>query len=306
MGREGDDVARDSQFERDLSWYTLFDQINDSKQRKQWYDSVAIAYQWARPSYSQEMIDQALMQTCFRDCAPQDFSLLEIGCGPAKATIDFAKYGINIIAMDPSPAACQVACEVCGAYEHVEIVESTFEDYELGAQAGSFDVVLAATSFHWIDPAIAVRKAAQALKPDGSLILLWATPPQPSKAVSDALQPIFEKHHQQKLGQDLYESRAQYQKNFELFADKIYQAGFFARTPLDMDTIHGRYGIEQYLALLSTLSGYIQLPSAQRTALLQEIGQELKALGHSEFPTTHWMAAQVAPLRADLPRTLET
>ena len=85
-------MAKDSQSQNDaLSWYTLFDQIYDSNRRKQWYDSVAIAYQWARPSYSKEMIDRALMQTRLKDCNPQDFSQLAIGCGPAKATLDLAK-----------------------------------------------------------------------------------------------------------------------------------------------------------------------------------------------------------------------
>ena len=138
-------MAQDSQFEKDLSWYTFFDQIYDSNQRKQWYDSVAIAYQWARPSYSKEMINRSLMQTRLKGCNPQDFSLLEIGCGPAKATLDLAKYGIKIVAIEPSPSACQIARDVCANYEQVEIVESTFEDYELGEYAQSFDAVFAAT-----------------------------------------------------------------------------------------------------------------------------------------------------------------
>ena len=49
----------------------------------------------------------------------------------------------------------------------VEVVTAAFEDWPLPAEP--FDLVLAATAFHWIDPAVRVAKAADALRPGGWL-----------------------------------------------------------------------------------------------------------------------------------------
>lgn len=52
-------------------------------------------------------------------------------------------------------------------FPEVEVVAAAFEDWPLPAEP--FDLVLAATAFHWIDPAVRVVKAAAALRPGGAL-----------------------------------------------------------------------------------------------------------------------------------------
>jgi len=50
---------------------------------------------------------------------------------------------------------------------------SSFEEWEPGGRL--FDLVIAATSFHWVDPAIAYVKSAAVLKPNGSIAVFWNT-----------------------------------------------------------------------------------------------------------------------------------
>jgi SAM-dependent methyltransferase len=52
-------------------------------------------------------------------------------------------------------------------FPQVQVVTAAFEDWPLPAEP--FDVVLAATAFHWIDPVVRVTKAADALRPGGAL-----------------------------------------------------------------------------------------------------------------------------------------
>ena len=55
-------------------------------------------------------------------------------------------------------------------YPEARVFASSFEKWPLEQEA--FDLVVSATAFHWVDPAIRYRKSAQALRPAGSLALL--------------------------------------------------------------------------------------------------------------------------------------
>jgi tRNA G46 methylase TrmB len=61
----------------------------DLEQRKNWYSPAAEAYNKARPIYPQDLIRQVV------DVAQLSSSskILEVGCGPATATVAFAQLG---------------------------------------------------------------------------------------------------------------------------------------------------------------------------------------------------------------------
>ncbi|MGB3692437.1 MAG: class I SAM-dependent methyltransferase [Spirulinaceae cyanobacterium] len=157
------------------------------EQKRAWYGGVAEAYDKTRPAYPPQLINRAIELTLL----PDDAKILEIGCGPGTATKDFAKRGYSLVAVEPSPKACQLARQNCLNYPQVEIINTTFEEYPLQPQ--TFAAVLAATSFHWVSPEIVYQKAATALKAGGFLILLWNTPPQPSQEIyQQFLQSIYQ------------------------------------------------------------------------------------------------------------------
>jgi SAM-dependent methyltransferase len=52
----------------------------------------------------------------------------------------------------------------------VQIVNADFDPWPLPAER--FDLVVAATSFHWLDPAARVAKSAHALRPGGALAVI--------------------------------------------------------------------------------------------------------------------------------------
>ena len=78
-----------------------------------------------------------------------------------------------MVGLEPSQDACQLAQLNCAAYPQVKVINTTFEEWELGSN--KFNAVLAATSFHWITPEIRYQKSAEALQDNGYLILLWNT-----------------------------------------------------------------------------------------------------------------------------------
>ena len=276
------------------TWYNDFDKNFGPEERMRWYSQAAKAYRWARPCYPDALIDDVIQQAGLK----AGESVLEMGCGPGIATEAFARRGFAMQCVEPSPAACELARQTCADYADVVVTNSTFEDFPLAGR--QFDAVLAATSFHWVSPAIACKKSADALKPGGSLILLWATPPQPSEVLSSYLQPIYEKY--QLADKIRYQLRYQayYQENFEKFVRVLGDSGYFAYTSVDIAQHHSTYSIEKYIALLSTLSDYIALPSETQQQLLTELAARLAdRCGDEPLLLTHWFAAQAAPLIAD-------
>lgn len=313
------------------TWYEQFDKNHSPEQRRLWYNDAAKAYRWARPQYPEAIIDRVLKKAGLRghnldqtlgqgfsqkpgssNQTTEPSSILEIGCGPGIATAALAKRGFCIQAVEPSAVACAIARERCQAYPQVSIHNSTFEDYPLEkaplkdsplngpSEQQTFDAVLAATSFHWVSPEVACTKSAAALKPGGSLILLWATPPQPTDEVCNHLQAVYESFDLSELGkQQQQRTQAYYQQNFERFAHTVADSGLFPLTTVDVETHHSTYSAEKYLALLSTLSPYIALEATLRTNLFEALDQALTNwLGQTNTDTlemTHWFADHVAP-----------
>ncbi|MEV6848795.1 class I SAM-dependent methyltransferase [Actinoplanes sp. NPDC051411] len=93
--------------------------------------------------------------------------VLEIGCGTGQATLPLAELGCTIVAMDLSPDMAAVARRNLAEFPNVTVVASAFEDWPPPAEP--FDAVLSATAFHWIDPNVRMRKAADLLRPGGTL-----------------------------------------------------------------------------------------------------------------------------------------
>lgn len=285
-------------------WYESFDETHGSEQRREWYSEAAIAYRWARPQYPDALVEKVWQQANLS----KQSSMLEIGCGPGIATAAFAAKGLSIVAIEPSSAACELARKSCRennspnlerSSQRVTIINSTFEDYPLAHQ--KFDAILAATSFHWIPPKIACKKSAAALKPGGSLILLWATPPQPSEEICQYLSPVYEQYGLSELGKEQHRPQDHYQGSFEIFAKAVNESGFFQTTSVNMQKHQTIYSIEKYLALLSTLSHYIALEEQLRNDLFVTMGEQLaEKLETGALTATHWFANQVAPLKPPL------
>jgi hypothetical protein len=99
------------------------------------------------------------------------------------------------------------------------------------------------------------------------------------------------------MGQEHGRTEAYYQSNFEMFSEQVNSSGFFQSSSVSIQSCQSIYSIEKYLALLSTLSGYIALEPQTRENLLIDLGDRLaERLETGALTTTHWFASQVAPV----------
>lgn len=258
----------------------------DLEARRSWYSAAAAAYDRVRPRYPVDLIESAI------DLAqlPPAAKILEIGCGPGIATVEFARRGFSIICVEPSLEMCQLARQNCAQYPNVEIQNTSFEEWDL--QAKSFDAVLAATSFHWIPPQIACPKAAAALRDNCPLILLWNVVPSPRYEVCQLLKKVYQKYVPS-LGN--YASTEQERLNLQAIDKTVIDSGYFQASISDEVVCNITYTTDDYLMLLSTLSPYIAIEQDVRNALFVGLRSKIERDLGGAIELEHLCTFQIVP-----------
>lgn len=112
------------------------------------FNQVPELYDRARPGYTEAVFDDLSRRTGITP----GFRVLEIGCGTRQATIPLAERGCHGTAVELGPDTAAFATHKLARHPHVQVVNAAFETWPLPDEP--FDMVLAATAFHWIDPAI--------------------------------------------------------------------------------------------------------------------------------------------------------
>jgi SAM-dependent methyltransferase len=249
-------------FEQIQNTYKNYRDDYSLEQRKNWYSNVADAYNRTRPQYPQQLINRTVELANLSE----NTKILEIGCGPGTATTEFAKLGFSMVCLEPSKEACNLARQNCAGFPDVEIINTTFEEWEL--PINTFDCVLAATSFHWVSPQAGYPKLDRALNDDGNLILLWNKEPQPSYEVYQILDEVYQR---QVPSLSRYEDRATHEKILWELGENAIKSGLFKDLVFEMIECDRTYTIDDYLTLLSTLSPYIALDSQKRDTLFNDL-----------------------------------
>jgi len=126
------------------------------------FDSVARLYEATRPGYPVELVEFVAVTAGIGPGSP----VLEVGCGTGQLTEALVPLGCALTAIDLGASMIEVARErVPGGGVTFQAV--AFEDFDAGP--GSFDLVISAAAFHWIDPEVRFRQAARLLRPGGWL-----------------------------------------------------------------------------------------------------------------------------------------
>jgi SAM-dependent methyltransferase len=140
--------------------------MNNSNQLKQTFDEVAVLYNESRPRYPAELITTLVDLADLKSNA----KLLEIGAGTGQATKPLAELGFDITAVELGFSLAEVARHELAAYSNVQVVNDSFEYIDLPPE--SFDLVYAATAFHWIEAQVKFTKPHDLLKPNGYLAII--------------------------------------------------------------------------------------------------------------------------------------
>ena len=150
------------------------------------FGEAAELYDRARAGYPEQLVDDVLHHT---PGAGSFARAVEVGAGTGKATVAFAARGIEIVALEPSAEMAAVARRHCGRFPQVRIEVTSFEDWPV--EANAFDLVFSAQAWHWVRPDVRYRKAAEALRPGGTLALFWHRTRWSGEALRDELEQLY-------------------------------------------------------------------------------------------------------------------
>jgi SAM-dependent methyltransferase len=251
------------------------------------FDSAADRYDHARPDYPDDLYAELIRVTELRAGA----RVLEIGCATGKATRPLAGHGVDITCLELGGDLVAAARHNLAALDNVEVVHADFETWE-PAPDTRFDLIFAATAWHWLDPAIRLRKAADLLRPGGHLAYWGATHvfPEGGDPFFREIQEIYEE-----IGEGV-SADASWPRPGELPDDRqeLEASGWFdvvSVVHFDWEVV---YDADGYLALLDTFSGHIAIAPWQRERLYGEIRRRLATRAEPRL-RRHWGAVlQVA------------
>jgi SAM-dependent methyltransferase len=140
--------------------------VADQREVGRLFNEVPELYDRVRPGYPDELFAELVAITGI-DAAS---TVLEVGCGTGQATRSLAALGCAVTAVDPGADTAALARQRLAGFPNVEVETSTFEEWD--DRGRRFDLVVAASAWHWVDPAIGWRRAHEVLRPGGWMALL--------------------------------------------------------------------------------------------------------------------------------------
>lgn len=226
---------------------------------------MADEYDNVRPNYPPELVERVMEYGLLQ---PGDRAL-EVGSGTGKATLLFARRGLIIMCLEPSPQMAAVAKRNCASYPQVAIEVSSFEEWE--AEPRAFDLVMSAQAWHWIDPHVGYAKAHDVLVPFGVLALFWnrlvwedVVLRTDLKGVYARLAPELATNSPGFLGLDGREDPSER-------AREIAESGLFGDVLVEIFQWSEEYERDRYLQLLNTQSHHRMLSKDKRRQLLEAV-----------------------------------
>ena len=218
--------------------------------------------------------------------------LLEVGAGTGKATLPLAQRGFSIKCLEMGKQLAEVARRNLGHHPNVEIVVTSFEDWQ--PRGERFDLVFAATAWHWLDPATRYSKAAGLLTDKGVLAFFSAKHafPADTDRFFYEIQDVYEalEHGGNDLwfpGYDHWPPPPPQEVADD--SDEIVASGFFDDIQVRRYTWAHEYTADQYVALLNTFSGHIMMDHETREFLYAEIRRRINDRRGKKV-RRHWLA----------------
>jgi len=246
------------------------------------FGTDAQRYDQARPGYPDDLIARIV------DGSP-GHEMLDVGCGTGIAARQFQAAGCTVLGVDPDERMADYARR-----RGVPVEVATFETWQPAGRM--FDIVIAAQSWHWVNPAAGAVKAADVLRPDGRLAIfghVFEPPAEVAEPFAAAYRRLVPDSHFN--SQPARRPLQMYQAMYAKIADTIRDIGRFHEfDQWSFDWQH-TYTRDQWLDLLPTTGGLTQLPADTKAEILAVVGDAIDTFGGSF--TMHYTTLATTALR---------
>ncbi|GAA4149936.1 class I SAM-dependent methyltransferase [Actinomadura keratinilytica] len=241
-------------------------QLHRARQMAESFGIDAQRYDQARPAYPDALVARIVAGSPGPD-------VLDVGCGTGIAARQFQAAGCTVLGVEPDARMADVARS-----RGLQVEVAAFEAWEPAGR--TFDAVVAAQSWHWVDPVEGAAKAARVLRPDGRLAIfghVFEPPAEVAEPFADALRraapdsPFSRQPARRPL--------EMYQAGYAKIADTIRETGRFGEPEQWRFDWEQSYTRDQWLELLPTTGGLTRLRPDQLAEILDAVGRAIDALG---------------------------
>jgi SAM-dependent methyltransferase len=242
-------------------------------------------YDRARPTYPADLVDRIIAASPGRD-------VLDVGCGTGISARLFQAAGCRVLGVDPDPRMAELA-----RHGGTETEVAKFEDWDSAGR--TFDAVVAAQAWHWVDPVAGAAKAAAVLRPGGRLAVFWNVF-DPPKDLRQAFAEVFRQVLPDSPLGGFWDRPAieGYRAGCARVADAMRQAGTFAEPEEWLSYWERPYTRDEWLDLVPTTGGFTRHPEAVQQRLLDGLGNAVDAAGSTFTMCYTTIAATAARLAA--------
>ena len=227
--------------------------------RRASFDTNPALYERTRPGYPAELFDDLVRLAQLRPGR----RVLEIGPGTGQATISLAERGLAVTAVELSPRMTRRCRRNLRCHPQVSVLNTGFEDWPV--EEGAFDLVFAASAFHWLPARTAYPRAARALRPGGRLALAWHFRVTPDNELQRELNEIYRAAGMKPWRARPPEERIRRQR------EAILNSARFGPVTICRYPRIRRYAAEEYIDLLRTMSDHAIRPPAVKRRLFAGI-----------------------------------
>jgi SAM-dependent methyltransferase len=271
--------------ETDTGGYDRAQAPHLQRQVAEGFGADAGRYDRARPTYPVDLVDRIIAASPGRE-------LLDIGCGTGISARLFQAAGCRVLGVDPDPRMAQLARQ---GGTQTEVAK--FEDWDPAGR--TFDAVIAAQAWHWVDPVAGVAKAAAVLRPGGRLAVFWNAF-DPPKDLREAFAEVFRRVLPDSPSGGFWAGPAvdAYRAGCARVAAVIRQAGLFGEPEEWLSHWERPYTRDQWLDLVPTTGGFTRHPEAIQQELLDGIGPAVDAAGGTFTMSYTTITATAARLAA--------
>jgi SAM-dependent methyltransferase len=255
--------------------------LYEDRRRAGSFGAVAEQYDRARPSYPSELVDDLLVGGGLQ-------AVLDVGCGSGIASRLFSGRGCQVLGIEPDERMAEVARR-----SGTEVECSTFERWD--SDGRTFDLLVSAQAWHWVDPRIGSAKAASVLRRGGRAALVWNC----GRHEPDFNVAILDVYH--RLGLDLDPHSILLGQpagdRFRVTAEHLEATGAFEAVDQRVYSWQKIYSRDEWLDHLPTHSDHQMLAPSRLAELLAAVGELVDSRGGA-FSMTYETVALIAARRA--------
>jgi SAM-dependent methyltransferase len=247
------------------------------------FGADADRYDRARPGYPADLVDRIIAASPGRD-------FLDVGCGTGISARQFQTAGCRVLGVDPDPRMARLA-----ARGGIETEVARFEDWDPAGR--TFDAIVAAQAWHWVDPVAGAAKAAAVLRPGGRLAVFWNAF-EPAADLREAFAGVLRRVlvDPPPGGFGIMSAVDAYRAGCARVATALRQSGAFGEPEEWLSHWERAYTRDQWLDLVSTTGGFTRYPEAIQAGLLDGLGAAVDAAGGTFTMSYTTIAATAARL----------